>query len=73
MRSVPWSLVVTRITGMFCVLGSRRSVRVAWKPLRLGITTSISTRSGNAALASSTPATPSVAVSVSWPSFSTMR
>jgi len=58
---------------MCAVLASRLSVRVAWKPLRLGITTSISTRSGNTDLAASTPAAPSVAVKVSCPSFSTMR
>ncbi|KAG0908519.1 hypothetical protein G6F31_021628 [Rhizopus arrhizus] len=73
MRSVSWSLVVTRITGMCRVASSRARVRVAWKPLRLGITTSIRTRSGSSAFAVSTPAAPSVAVRIWCPSFSTMR
>src|SRR5690606_3726711 len=71
--SVSWSLVVTRITGMCFVLGSRVIERVAWKPLRFGITTSIRSRSGSSRLATSTPAAPSSAVSASWPRLSTMR
>src|SRR5690606_34034224 len=73
MRSVSWSLVVTRITGMCLMVGSREIERVAWKPLRFGITTSMRIRSGSSRLAASPPAAPSSAVSASWPSFSTMR
>ncbi len=73
MRSVSWSLVVTRITGIWPVAASRLIVRVAWKPLRLGITTSIRIRSGMCSLAARTPAAPSSAVTASCPSFSTMR
>ena len=72
-RSVSWSLVVTSTIGMCLVLASRVIERVAWKPLRFGMTTSIRIRSGISRLAASTPAAPSSAVNASWPSFSTMR
>src|SRR5207342_2961971 len=71
--SVSWSLVVTSTTGIEAVVGSFEIARVAWKPLRFGITTSIRIRSGIVLFATSTPEAPSSAVTVSWPSFSTMR
>src|SRR5678815_1276079 len=46
--SVSWPLEVQMMTGMPLVASSLARVRVAWKPLWPGITTSISTRSGRA-------------------------
>src|SRR4029077_8018451 len=46
--SVSCPLEVQMMTGMFLVASSFASVRVAWKPLWPGITTSIRTRSGRA-------------------------
>src|SRR5574337_143914 len=62
--SVSWSLVVTSTTGMCEVAGSFEMARVAWKPFKFGITTSINTRSGLSRLVASTPAAPSTAVNV---------
>ena len=44
--SVSWFLLVHMITGTPAKRGSRVMVRVSWKPLAPGITTSIRMRSG---------------------------
>ena len=59
--SVGWALPLMMITGIFATFGSTslRISRVAWKPLRPGITTSIRINAGLWTLASSMALSPS--------------
>src|SRR5512146_2084041 len=56
--SVSCPLVVQMMTGICCVAGSCVMARVAWKPFRPGITTSIRIRSGNSVLEFATACSP---------------